>query len=97
MMPSGITPDVLSTGNQLLAPGPSQLFATVATGPAGEQAVIATIRTSSGELTVWLSRDEAVTWRDALDAKIAKMTMLVLPPPGSAGLEGLGGPNGHRR
>lgn len=86
MMPGGgMSPAVLSVGNVLLCPGPAELNATVATAPDGTQAIIATIRTSSGEQTVWLTRDEAVTWRDLLDVKIAKMTRLILPPPGANG------------
>jgi hypothetical protein len=88
---TGITPDVLSTGNVLLCPGPSYLNATVATAPTGEQAIIVTIRTASGEQTVWLTRDEAQTWVDALAVKIAKMSSLVIPPRGSPGLPGLNG------
>lgn len=79
---NGLPPAVLSPGNLLLAPGPSELNLTLATGPDGSQAIIATIRTSSGEQTVWLTRDEAVTWRDAFDVKIGKMSALIRPAPG---------------
>jgi hypothetical protein len=90
-MTNGLTPAVLSTGNILLCPGPAYLNATIATDPDGAQAIIVTIRTTSGEQTVWLTRDEAQTWVDALAAKIAKMSSLVIPPRGSPGLPGMNG------
>ncbi len=72
-------PEVLDIGNQLLAPGPSLLNVTTATMPGGSKILIATIRTDSATLTVWLTRPEAETWRDALDAKITKMGTLLAP------------------
>jgi hypothetical protein len=88
MTPGGIDPSVLSVGNQLLQPGLSELGATIATAPDGQQYLIVTLRVTSGELTVWLNRAEATTWRDLLDLKIAKMSSLILPPPGSTGANG---------
>lgn len=85
--PGAPGPDVLDTGNPLLTPGPAALTATIVTSAlTGDQALIVTVRGTSGGQTAWLSRAEAVTWRDYLDGKIAKMTTLAIPPPG--GLNG---------
>jgi DNA/RNA endonuclease YhcR with UshA esterase domain len=73
----------MNKGNQLLEPVPVQAEAVVLTNPAtGQQALAFTIRHQAGEITVFLSREQGETWRDMIDAKLAKMTTLVTAPPG---------------
>lgn len=70
----------MNRNNPLLEPVPCQAEAVVLTNPGtGQQALAFTIRLQSGETTVFLGIEQAETWRDILDAKIAKMTRLVTP------------------
>lgn len=77
----------MNPGNPLLQPVPCQAEAVVLTDPGtGQQALAFTIRHPAGEITVFLSRDQGETWRDMLDAKLAKMTTLITAaPPGPPG------------
>jgi hypothetical protein len=78
--------------NPLLEPVAVQAEAAILTNPAsGVQVLALTIRHPAGETTVFLSREQAVTWRDLMDVKISAMTTLTLPgqipppPPGQPG------------
>lgn len=82
--------------NPLLGPVAVQAEAAILTNPgSGQQVLALTIRHPAGETTVFLSRDQAVTWRDLLDVKIGQMTTLTLPgqiPPPAPGQPGQPGP-----
>jgi hypothetical protein len=81
--PSGLNPATFDIGNKLLDETEIELTATVVTHPeSGEQRLIATIRSSSATMTGFLTRDQALTWRELLDAKIAKMTGGLVTAPG---------------
>lgn len=70
----------MNRANPLLEPVPCQAEAVVVTNPGtGEQALAFTIRHQAGETTVFLGIDQAETWRDLIDVKLAKMTRLVRP------------------
>jgi hypothetical protein len=91
-MPPAHTPNpaAFDVGNPHLEPVECSATATVLTPPGGgPQFLMYTVRTTSASLTVFLDRDQAVIWRDLLDAKITKMTSLVtgqpMPMPGPPG------------
>lgn len=70
----------MNRDNQLLQPVTCQAEAVILTSQeTGQQALAFTITHPAGETTVFLSRDQAITWRDMLDAKTTKMTGLVMP------------------
>lgn len=74
------SPAALDIGNPLTQPVECQATATLLTSPGGgPQFLLLTIRTTSATLTVFLNRDQATTWRDLIDSKLAKMTTLDLP------------------
>ena len=65
----------MNRANPLLEPVPCRAEAVILTNPdTGEQALAVTIFHPSGELTVFLNREQAVNWRDLLDLKIGKMS-----------------------
>lgn len=91
------SPAAFDVGNPHLEPVECTATATVLSPPGGGPQFLAyTIRTTSATLTVFLDRDQALTWRDLLDAKITKMSGLVTgePMPGQSSLPFPAFPNG---
>lgn len=71
-------------GNPVLGPGPALLSLHRITPPGGEQLVSLTIRTPSTTLTVFLGRQDALTWARMLRAEAQQLSGLIV----ASGLNG---------
>ncbi len=80
----GGTPPI-DRGNTLLTPTPSVLSMSRVRMPDGTELAVATIRTTSATVTVYLSKAEAEAWGENFQFTAAKMSSLIAAPP-----------NGHR-
>ena len=72
-------PPAADPGNTFLSIGPCSLSTTIIDTPAGQR-MMATIRTASTTLTVFLERQDAENWENVINSERVKMTSLVLAP-----------------
>jgi len=75
-------------GNPVLAPDRALLSLYRITPPGGEQLVSLTIRTPSTTLTVFLGRDDALTWARMLRTEAQRLSGLIVPSGGLNGAHG---------
>lgn len=66
-------------GNLFLSIGPCSLSTTIVDTPAGQR-MMATIRTGSTTLTVFLEKHDAEEWENVINSERVKMTSLVVAP-----------------
>lgn len=83
-------PPAADPGNPFLSIGPCSLTTTVIDTPAGQR-MMATVRTPSTTLTVFLEKKDAEDWERVIKSEREKMTSLVVAP---ANIK-LPGMNGH--
>jgi hypothetical protein len=72
-------PPAVDTGNMHLSEVPASLSTAIVQVSGGQKAV-ATVRTSSATVTVFLSRADLTVWRDQLSTVIGRMNGIILPP-----------------
>lgn len=84
-------PPPIDLGNQLLAQTPTALATRPFPDPTkpGQQLLAVTIRTPSATLTVFLTRDEALSYARAIRTSAQAMSGLILPTNGAAAGPGL--------
>lgn len=68
----------VDTGNPLLGECQAILQCTPVNTPAGQRLAV-TIKTQSTTLTVFLIKDDAGNWRDALSDGVGRMNGLIIP------------------
>jgi hypothetical protein len=74
----------VDTGNPLLNAGPAQCNAALVQTAAGQQLAL-TVRTTSATVTVFLSKDDAITWASLIrdTAKRMSGSGLIVAAPGN--------------
>lgn len=86
----------VDTGNPILATGPALLSTSFVDIPGAGKRLVATIRTSSATVSVFLDAEQAQQWAFTFGSQSAKMPRLVVPgTPGAPPID-FGGLNGGR-
>jgi hypothetical protein len=73
-MTTPMPPTPFDTGNELLAAGPANLFASLMEIPGTGQVLMLTIRTPSATVTVALNQDSGRAWADQIRGEAGKMS-----------------------
>jgi hypothetical protein len=70
-------PPPFDPGNQLLGETPAQITTALVDTPRGQRMAL-TVRTGSTTMTVFLSRDDAHAWAQAINTSAGQMSGLLL-------------------